>query len=248
MADHRIKAVVFDLGETLLTFGRVDTHGVFGEAARLTYDFLRDCEQPVPSFGVYKRHNFLVLRWRYWQSSMTGKDFDSLELLKKINRRYGVELEDAQWEKLVQLWYEPLKKLGRPESDIVGTLSNLKAAGLKLGIVSNTFVHRCCLEPHLAEFGMLEFFDAILFSYEFPFRKPDPRILIKAADALGVRLPNAMYVGDRIDNDIKPALFLDMTPVLKTAYTNANKKTPKNTRRINHLSELPALIEKLNED
>lgn len=146
----------------------------------------------------------------------------------------------------MQLWYEPLKRLGAAESDIVQTLSRLKAAGLKLGIVSNTFVNRCCLEQHLADFGILEFFDAMLFSYEFTSRKPDPRIFIKAADALGVRLPEIMLVGDRIDNDIKPALFLDMTPVLKTAYTNANKTTPKNTHRINHLSELPALIEKLN--
>ena len=245
MPEHRIKAVVFDLGETLLMFGRVDTRKLFRQAARLTYDFLRDCSQPVPNFWLYEWHNFFAVRWRYWLSNRTGNDFDSLELLKKINRKYGVELEDEQWEKLVQLWYEPLKRCGTAESDIVETLGKLKSAGLKFGIVSNTFVNRCCLEQHLADVGILDFFDAILFSYEFTFRKPDPRIFIKAADALQVRLPEIVFVGDRIDNDIKPALFLDMIPVLKTAYTNTNKTTPKNTHRINHLSELPALIEQL---
>jgi len=34
--------------------------------------------------------------------------------------------------------------------------------------------------------------------------------------------------------------------VLKNAYTNNGKKIPKGTWRINQLSELPALIEKIN--
>ena len=37
-----------------------------------------------------------------------------------------------------------------------------------------------------------------------------------------------------------------MQAVLKTAYTNAGKKIPKGAWKINQLSELPGLIEKIN--
>ena len=55
-----------------------------------------------------------------------------------------------------------------------------------------------------------------------------------------------MFVGDRIDNDIKAAVKAGMTAVLKAAYTNAGKKSPKGVWKINQLSELPGLIEKIN--
>jgi hypothetical protein len=39
-----------------------------------------------------------------------------------------------------------------------------------------------------------------------------------------------------------------MQAVLKTAYTNAGKKIPKGAWKINHLSELPGLIKKINSE
>jgi len=55
-----------------------------------------------------------------------------------------------------------------------------------------------------------------------------------------------MYVGDRIDKDIEPALQIGMQPVLKAAYTNAGKTPPNGAWKITHISELPALIKKIN--
>jgi len=57
---------------------------------------------------------------------------------------------------------------------------------------------------------------------------------------------NILYVGDRIDKDIRPAIRSGMQAVLKTAYTNAGKKTPKRAWKINQLAELPGLIKKIN--
>jgi hypothetical protein len=37
-----------------------------------------------------------------------------------------------------------------------------------------------------------------------------------------------------------------MQAVLKTAYTNIGKKSPDGILKIDHLSELPALVEKIN--
>ena len=55
-----------------------------------------------------------------------------------------------------------------------------------------------------------------------------------------------MYVGDRLDKDIRPTLKLGMHAVLKDAYTNAGKRLPDGVRKINLISELPSLIESIN--
>ncbi len=93
---------------------------------------------------------------------------------------------------------------------------------------------------------ILDFSGVRMYSYEFDFRKPDTRIFKIAAERIGERPENIMYVGDRIDKDITPTLKLGMHAVLKDAYTNAGKRLPQGARKITHISELPALVETIN--
>ena len=244
--DKKIKAVLFDLGETLVNFGKVKRLAVFREGARLSYDFLKSKGQPIGNFEYYCWRNLFSLHICRWLSSLSGKDFDALRLLSRSGAKDGIKLDEQEWEHFAWLWYEHLSKIGTVEPDIVETLRALKEMGLKLGIISNTFVNGSSLEKHLEQFGILEFFEVKFYSYQFDFRKPDVRIFIKAVDKIGERLPNTLFVGDRINKDIKPALMLDMQAVLKEAYTNRGKKVPKGAYKINTLSELPVLIEKIN--
>jgi len=246
MEEKKIKAVLFDLGETVLNFGKVKTIGLFFEGARLSYAFLKERNKPVCNFAWYCCHSLVSLYMHRWVSNITGNDFDAMVLLKKIGRKRGIDFDEEQWRDYAWRWYEPLERIGRVEEGIDETLGKLKKMGLKLGIVSNTFVPSSCLERHLNELGVLGFFDARFYSYEFDFRKPDERIFETAAERIGERLENIAFVGDRVDKDIKPALKTGMQGFLKSAYTNAGKKPPDGAYRINHLSELPSHIEKIN--
>jgi HAD superfamily hydrolase (TIGR01549 family) len=248
MPDKKIKAVLFDLGETVLNFGRVNTTKLFRQGARLSYDFLKSLEQPVGSFEYYCWRNLISLRLRHLLSNITRNDFNSLALLRTIGQRKGIRLDKEQWRQFAWLWYEPLSRLGRVEPKAKETLGALRQMGLKLGIVSNTFVNRSSLERHLEQLGLLDFFTVKVYSYEFDFRKPDIRIFRIAADKIGEMLENILFVGDRLDSDIAPAVKTGMRAVLKAAYTNVGKKPPKGVLRITHLSELPPLIEKINAD
>jgi HAD superfamily hydrolase (TIGR01549 family) len=244
----KIKAVLFDLGETLLTFGRVDKSRIFGQGARSTYDFLQSCGQPVGSFRYYYWRNLLLLRIRHWLTYIIGRDFDALALLKNSGTKRGIKLSEQQWQHLVWLWYEPLSKFGKAELKTKETLTVLKELGLKLGIVSNTFVNAHSLDKHLQQLGILDFFPVRLYSYEFDFRKPDARIFRAAAERIGEMFENILFVGDQINKDVKAAAKNGMHAVLKAAYTNAGKKTPQGAWKISRISELPELIKKINED
>ena len=247
MPAKKIKAVLFDFGDTLLNFGKVNTTRIFRQGARLSYDFLKKQGQLVGNFEYYCWRNLLALRTRRWLSNLTGRDFDALALLKKVGTKKGIRLDQKQWEHLAWLWYEPLSRIAQAEPDIVETLTALKKKlGLKLGIVSNTFVNRCCLDKHLKQFGILDFFTVRLYSYEFGFRKPDVRIFKIAAERIGQAPENILFVGDRIREDIKAAIKIGMQAVLKVGHNNTGQRLPKGTRKINKLAELPALIEKIN--
>jgi HAD superfamily hydrolase (TIGR01549 family) len=243
-AKCHINAVLFDLGETILNFGRVDKAQLFRSGAHLSYDFLKSLDQPAGSFKSYCLRNLFALRFNALLSAITGNDFDSLTLLKKIGIKKGYKLDQQQWEKLVCLWYQQLKKIASVEPDIAQTLGRLKKAGLKLGILSNTFVSDFALEKHLQQLGILDFFSVRMFSYQFDFRKPDIRIFKAAADRINENCENILFVGDRLDNDIRPALKIKMHAALKTAYTNRSKKNSPGAWKIDRLSELPDMIQK----
>ena len=243
---NEIKAVLFDLGETVLNFGRIRATRLFRQGARLSYDFLKSLGQPVGNFEYYCWRNLIALRIRHWVSNITRKDFNSLALLRRIGTSKGIRLDRQQWRHFAWLWYEPLRRVSRAEPKAQETLRALKEMGLKLGIVSNTFVNGSSLERHLEQLGMLDFFTVRIYSYEFNFRKPDVKIFKTAADRIGEMLENILFVGDRIDKDIKPAVRAGMQAVLKAAYTNAGKKTPTGAWKIDRLCELPALVERIN--
>jgi HAD superfamily hydrolase (TIGR01549 family) len=241
-----IKAVLFDLGDTLLEFGRVNTTRAFLEGAKATYAFLKAHGQPTGPFAWYFVRNLIRLRTKYLVSNLTRRDFDSLEVLQAVGAQRGVRLSLEQWEQFAWLWYEWLGGCARIEQDLVETLARLRRMGLKLGIVSNTFVNRASLQKHLRQLGLLEFFPVQLYSYEFHVRKPSPELFRIAAEKIGERPGNILFVGDRIDNDIRPALASGMRAALKAAYTNAGRKAPPQTLRIQRLAELPALIDQIN--
>jgi putative hydrolase of the HAD superfamily len=245
MPDKKIKAVLFDLGETLLDFGRLNPREIFRQGARLSYDFLKSAGQPVGSFRYYCLWNMAALYFRRILSNITRKDFNSLALLRWAGMKKGIRLDGEQWRQFAWLWYEPLRKLATVEPDLKETLTGLKSSGLKLGILSNTFVSADSLDRHMQQVGILDFFPIRLYSYQFDFRKPDPRIFRIAAERIGENPKNILFVGDRIDADIKPALKAGMQAVLKTAYTNNGKSLPTGAWKINYISELPSLIEKI---
>jgi putative hydrolase of the HAD superfamily len=245
LARTNIEAILFDLGETLLNFGKIEsTAKLFKDAGRRSYTYLKKLNQPVGPFRGYFWRNMFGLRLRYYISMLTGRDFDSLTLLEKYGTRRGFQLSREQWQELNWLWYEPLRQRSSTEPDLAQTLTKLTRAGLKLGIVSNTFVNAGAHDKHLAEEGLIDFFDTRVYSCDFGFRKPDKRIFLEAARQVGAQPTNIMYVGDRINQDVKGALRAGMKPVLKNAYTNAGKKPPPGVERIDRVSELPDLVHK----
>ncbi|MBN1816532.1 MAG: HAD family hydrolase [Sedimentisphaerales bacterium] len=245
MSQRRIQAILFDLGETLICFGPIKPGPLFHQAAEKSYAYLKSLGQPVGGFFRYYWANLIGLRVHIFWSLLTSNDFDALAALKRTGQQKGFNLTDEQWEELHFRWYEPLFHIARFENDLRETLNRLSET-LKLGIVSNTFVHASALERHMEHMGVLHFFQPRLYSYDFPFRKPDKRIFLEAARQIDAAPEAILYVGDRINKDVLGAMAAGMAPVLITAHTNRGKRIPQGTYQIDRLAELPSLVEKIN--
>lgn len=245
MSQKNIKALLFDLGDTIFNYGHVNKTRAIIEAASISHKYLLGLNQPAGSFIGYLLSNLIAIRTKYFISHFTKEDFDSLELMKYLGEKHGFNLTENQYEELNWLWYKPLCDLAIIEEDIVETFTKLQSFGLKLGIISNTFVHGSSLDRHLKSIGLLDFFKVRLYSCDFAYRKPDPRIFLNAAELIGEEPENIIFVGDRLDTDVKGSLASGMMSVLKKSYANKRKKAPTGVFRIETISQLPDLVEKL---
>jgi putative hydrolase of the HAD superfamily len=93
-------------------------------------------------------------------------------------------------------------------------LGRLRAAGLRLGIVSNSDGR---VDQALSAAGLREYFDVVIDSSVFGTEKPDPAIFRAALEALDVAPEEALFVGDLYDVDVVGARAAGMEAVLLTS-------------------------------
>jgi HAD superfamily hydrolase (TIGR01549 family) len=140
---------------------------------------------------------------------------------------------------------------GRPElieegdlyPDVRPALTALREAGLWVGIAGNQTERAGHL---LRALGLPA--DLVGTSHEWSLRKPDPRFFARVAREAGRPPEEILYVGDRWDNDIRPALAAGMRAAHirrgPWAYIDDADVTP--TMRVESLAELPAAIAAFN--
>ena len=83
-----------------------------------------------------------------------------------------------------------------------------KLKGYPLGIVSNG--QRVFSEQELRHLGLYGYFNFVIFSSDFGYKKPDSRIFMAGAGNLGLPYHEILYIGDSWDNDINPSRGIGM--------------------------------------
>jgi HAD superfamily hydrolase (TIGR01549 family) len=115
--------------------------------------------------------------------------------------------------------------------DAVPTLRALRERGLRVGAVGNmAVVHEAVVAPHV---------DFVSSSERWRVEKPSPEFFARVCDAAGRPPGEVAYVGDRVDNDVAPALAFGMTAVhIRRGPWGYLHQTPAGARRIDSLAEL----------
>jgi putative hydrolase of the HAD superfamily len=123
----------------------------------------------------------------------------------------------------------------RAYSDVVPAFERLRAAGVKVGIVSNWDTR---LEGIIAGLGLGGFVETIVCSAVEGLRKPDPRIFELACERAGVRPERSAHVGDHMYADVIGARAAGIRPVLIDRHGGAGGTARRGVRYITTLDRL----------
>ena len=171
-----IKAVIFDMFETLITHYQSPLY--FGTQMAI--------DAGIPE------SNFQTL-WRPTEHDRTiGKKTleEVLETILKENNCYS----DSLLELIVQKRINTKKEcFNHMHKEILPLLCSLKEKGISVGLISNCFSEEADV---IKKSILFQYFDAVCLSYEEGLQKPDTEIYIKCIDKLNVNADECLYVGD----------------------------------------------------
>src|SRR5262249_50245840 len=121
---------------------------------------------------------------------------------------------------------------------VAGCLQALRAAGLKLGVITNSDPgHQ---RRKLASVGLADAFDVLVISGELGVGKPSPAIFEHACQALSVEPAAALHIGDRLDLDALAAAAAGLHGVWldRVGVAGDEQRVPV----VSTLDALPALV------
>jgi putative hydrolase of the HAD superfamily len=122
---------------------------------------------------------------------------------EEFEPRFAAMLEVADHRCLIDRMFAGMG----PDHAMVNAVRAAHAAGIRTGLVSNSWGHG---RYDRSQFP--ELFDGTVISGELGVRKPEPRIYALAAEAIGLPPPECVFVDD-LPGNLKPAQELGMATV-----------------------------------
>jgi putative hydrolase of the HAD superfamily len=243
-----IRAVIFDLGHTVWDY--VPTQNgrrlsVLGLHQRLAT--VLDAEPPDPPELDAALAQTMQGWLESWRSSDDLTQPPSETLVGEGLKRLGFELDEAQLRELTLPLFG--SELDPPvvEPDSLVALAELHERGLVMGCVTNTILLERGIRDALYSLGLLRYFDSVVVSSAMGYRKPHASLFRRALEELGVAAGAAVFVGDRLVEDVSGAQAVGMRAVLTHQYRQefVEGGATRPEAVIARLAELPSVIERL---
>jgi putative hydrolase of the HAD superfamily len=203
-----LEAVLFDWGDTLMQFVYDPELVAAGHGAGLEA-IGRDGLPEVKALTEHFRERYEPLFW----VPGTVEEIEYPGLVRQLLGDFDVELDDEELSRFLEAEHAAWDPARRLAAHTHALLETLRERGLKLGLVSNAFDPGWLLHRDLEQMGLADRLDFSVFSSEVGVRKPHPAIFERALEALAVEANRAVFVGDRLFEDVRGAGELGMTTV-----------------------------------
>lgn len=200
-----LEAVLFDWGHTLMDWAWDD---------ELLESGVRAGVAAVGAPADAADH--VVARYR---SEAKLSDFDAPEeveyegLVRAMLAASGIDVDDDALRAYLIAEHEAWAPARRLASMSTSLLDSLRDRGIKTGLVSNSMDPPWILLRDLEEQELLPRLDAVVFSSQVGVRKPRREIFERALEELDVAADRALFVGDRLDADVRGARDVGMQTV-----------------------------------
>jgi HAD superfamily hydrolase (TIGR01509 family) len=231
------KAILFDLYGTLIHNTRNGAE-LLELALRRDYDFLRTrgCNVYFERFKQIDARVFTRLQNR---KEETSQEIDLRTAYEEILPEVGVPASDEIIEGSIVAFGSAYEGVWELWPDVNHVLKALREKGYALAIVSDA--QAVYARRDLRQLGILDHFDAIVFSSEVGWAKPHRLMFLTALEKLMVDASKAVMVGDTFDEDIVGAKKMELKAVLINRTTEQHSVIGVQPDRI--ISNLQELIE-----
>lgn len=235
------RAILFDIGHTLWDWK--------GGAAHL-----EDIAAEVAGELGYPDHHHQLLRrallqagGRVAQSYALGesREVDFLGMLAREMAALGEPLVPDDAALIAHRVFELEDRISHMPDYVPAALAALRDGGFLLGAISNSPIPGRYLRQILRTRGLLVHMEAVISSADFGWRKPDPAIFAAGCAAVGVAPARALYVGDRVKEDVRGPKAAGMRAVLTREHRQDEPRSDLPDAELRSLRELASVAERL---
>ena len=230
-----IEAVTFDLWDTLVY---TRNYGEFRLPALnrllMVNGVFLDEDELNEAYMAGWRHSRHVIR------AEGNRHVQTAEIVDRVLSEVGL-VDPPNRDEIVRMYEEAvLMDPPRLKEGVTETLAALHGR-YRLGLVSVTGVSAGRLMRGILEKqGVLAYFEALAFSDEVGYVKPDPRLFMAALEELGVEPGKTVHVGDSVKSDVLGAKNAGMKTVWLKTRDQAMVAEP--DRIITSLTQLPETL------
>jgi putative hydrolase of the HAD superfamily len=199
-----IDAVLFDWGGTLTPFNPIDLLEIWGASAVVLAP-----ERPAELAAA-----LVTAELALWQQTRdTMASFTTEQLVQRAAGELGIDIDPATYPLAIAAYRQQWAPHVIARQHAVDVVRDLRARGLRTGVLSNTNWPRTWHDEALAADGLLDLFDATVYTSELTHMKPHPSAFEALLGAVGTTAERAVFVGDRRYDDIGGAQALGMRTV-----------------------------------
>ena len=226
-ASAGIRAILFDLGETLLDTGGIEPD--FEEWDRRDFGavhaYLEETSLKLPPWETFYQVMSRLLNGEWEQARLSQRGVNISDILRDGFSELGIPLAEVEMGQCLRRHYRWCDESAILYPDVLPALTAFRRQGLRLGLISNTIWPACCHDETLARLGVRDLLDVRLYSADVGYQKPHAAIFRLALNALGVNPRQAVFVGDRLASDVAGAQRMGMKGVLRIVPYRREKGT-----------------------
>lgn len=243
-----LDTVIFDLGGTLIEYAGPYAVWPDLETPGFTavYQHLNQNGWHLPEFERFKQTGFDLLPTRWQRAAAGEQNLRLVDLLAEVLQKLHVNSVPAtRLVEAAELYQSAICAQAELIPQAHEVVAQVKAAGFKLGLVSNTMFTGAAHVADLERFGLLDYFDALVFSADVNKWKPTAAPFLHVLETLGVTGETAVYVGDDPDSDVVGGRRAGM----RTIHFRSSQRFPEPENiqpdaRINQLTDLLPILSK----
>ncbi len=244
----KVTAVLFDFDDTLIDWsGRTKT---WEEISRVSigniHAYLTDAGHTLPDADTCHQiyHNLLKQSWQ--RANETWESVRFATVLRQTFTNIGLDPDQIDLEAVMRVYdWQPMPG-AVPYNDAAAVLTRLKQDGYKIGLITNAMLPMWMRDIELRHYQLLDYFDVRLTSGDVGYIKPHPAIYHRALESLAVAPEQAVFVGDRPENDVAGANNAGLISVwMNPPHLSNQLNGIKPDYTITQLNELLPILERL---